>query len=111
MADDDEFGPDLSDFPPELRKKFMSFIRVEPSGETKVADETGFFDFVEEHREKYPFLGQLVKLNEAAVTEYFERTGKVPVGIKGIRKTTEEGSNVTKLEIFWGEDEEPSGDK
>jgi hypothetical protein len=101
MADDD-FNPDLSNFPPELRERFMSFIRVKPGGEAEVVDEPGFFAFVDEHREKYPFLSKLVKLNEAAVEEHFSKTGEIPAGIKGIRKTTQEGSNVTKVEIFFG---------
>lgn len=101
---DDDFKPDLSNFPPALREKFMSFIHVEPGGEAKVVDKPGLFAFVDEHREQYPFLGELVKLDEAAIEEHFEKTGKVPAEIKGIRTTTEDGSNVTKLEIFWGED-------
>lgn len=98
---------DVNSLPPELLAKFLSFLRRKPDGEIVVADRRGFVDFVFENREQYPFLGGLLKLNEAAVTEHFEKTGEVPAGIKGIRKTTEEGSNVTKLEILWGEDTGP----
>ena len=103
---DDDFDPDLSNFPAELSEKFMSFIQVNPDGSTKVVDEPGLFDFVKEHKDRYPFLSKVFKLNEPAIEEYFNRTGKMPPGIKGIRQTTQEGSNVTKAEIFWPEDED-----
>ncbi|MEX0880892.1 MAG: hypothetical protein WD451_14325, partial [Thermoanaerobaculia bacterium] len=94
---------DLSSLPPALLAEFKSFLREKSDGEVEVVDDRGFVDFVYEHREQYPFLGGLLKLNEDAIREHVERTGEAPAGLKVIKQTTREGDNVTKLEILWGE--------
>ena len=39
-----------------------------------------------------------------AVNEHYQRTGKVPAGLRLIKTETREGDNVTKLEIIDGSD-------
>ena len=92
---------DLRSLPPELLERFMSFLR-DVDGQIEVIDGPGFVGFVMEHYNEYPVLLNMIKLNEEALTEHYERTGEVPPGVKLIKKTTREGENVTKLEIIHG---------
>jgi hypothetical protein len=92
----------LKDLPPEIGTKLMAFLR-ETNGKFEVADREGFLNFVTEYGQQYPVLLGLVKINQEALVEHFEKTGEVPPGIELIKLTTgEEGDNVTKLEIFRG---------
>jgi len=87
--------------PPDLRAKFMSFLR-EVNGQFELVDKEGLILFVAEHGKQYPELLGLFQLNEDALVEHYEKTGEVPPGVKLIRKTTQEGSNVVGLEVLRG---------
>lgn len=90
----------LKDLPPEISAKLMSFLR-EANGTFEVADREGLFNFVAEYAERYPALLALVKINQEALVEHFEKTGEVLPGVELIKTTTGEGGdNVTTLEIF-----------
>ena len=91
----------LTDLPPELRAKLLTFLR-ESNGEFEVVDMQGLVQFISEHAEQHPVLLRLVQVNEDVILEHFKQTGEVPPGIKLIKTTTPEGSNVTYLEIFHG---------
>jgi len=91
----------LTDLPPELGAKFLSFLR-EVNGEYKVADMVGLVKFVAEHGLQYPDLFNLFEINEEAIVEHFKRTGEVPPGVKMIVTTTHDDDNVTELEVFHG---------
>lgn len=89
------------DLPPEIGAKLMTFLR-ETNGQFEVADMLGLVNFVLEHGDRHPALWDLLKINEEAVVEHFKRTGEVPPGVKIVHTATQEGDNVTKLEIFRG---------
>lgn len=91
----------LFNLPDTLQTQLMSFLG-EIDGELQVIDMAGFVSFVVEHGENYPELYSLVSLNKRAAVEHYEATGEVPPGVKLVRTTTEEGSNVVGLEILRG---------
>jgi hypothetical protein len=96
-------GDIRDDLPPEILAKFMSYLgKVE--GEIRVTDPEGFMDFVFEYRDRYPVLQEFLTVDWDAVNEHYQRTGKVPSGIRLIKTETREGDNVTKLEIIDGSD-------
>jgi len=43
---------------------------------------------------------QLIKVNEEAVIRHVQETGQPVPGMKVVKTTTAEGSNVTRIEIF-----------
>jgi hypothetical protein len=53
----------------------------------------------------YPSLRELFTIDKDALVEHFKNTGEVPPGIKLIHTSTEEGSNVTRLEVRYGSTE------
>jgi hypothetical protein len=87
--------------PEPLRTQFLGFLREE-DGQLTVDDKDGLIKFVAEHGEKYPFLLGLFRLDKEAAIEHFKQTGEVLPGIKIIHTSTEEGSNVTSLEVHRG---------
>jgi hypothetical protein len=91
----------ILDLPEDIAKRLLSFF-AETGGEPRVADMAGFISFVAEHSETYPILLSLININEGELIRHFEETGEVPPGVKLIGTTTEEGSNVTHLEILQG---------
>jgi hypothetical protein len=92
---------DLADLPPELGAKFLSFLR-EVNGEFEVADTQGLLLFVVEHGEQYPALFNMFEINMDVIVDHFERTGVLPPGVRLIRKSTREGTNITQLEVLHG---------
>ncbi len=90
---------DFDSLPPEIIAKLMSLLH-EVNGEFEVIDDRQFVDFVKENENRYPALRGLLKLSDDAIRAHIERTGKAPPGIRAIRTTTSDDSNVTKLEIF-----------
>ncbi len=91
----------IQDLPEDLARRLMSLL-TDTDGEPQVKDMPGLIVFIAEHCETYPFLLDLVNINEEEVIKHFEETGEVPPGIKLIGTSTEEGSNVTHLEILQG---------
>ncbi len=88
-------------FPPELAKQLASYLQ-EVDGEYIITDMLGLVGFILEHGKEYPGLYDIIQLDEDKVVEMYEKTGEVPPGIKLIRKTQREDSNVTDLEILHG---------
>lgn len=91
----------MTNLPQELAAQLMTFLRETTEDDYEVIDMGGLVNFVVAHGAEYPFLYGLVKVNEAAVAEQFEKTGEVPPGIKMVRKT-QESDNVTRLEVLHG---------
>jgi hypothetical protein len=90
---------DEPQLPPELTDRLRSFMRED--GDDYVIDNMeGLVAFIVEHHETYPSLLKLVNINEQAVIDHFSRTGEVPPGVRIVRKETEEGSNVTKVNVY-----------
>ena len=96
-------GDIRGELPPEILTKFLSYLgKVE--GDIRVTDTEGFIGFVLEYRDRYPVLQDFLTVNWDAVNEHYQRTGKVPAGLRLIKTETREGDNVTKLEIIDGSD-------
>lgn len=92
---------EVEDLPPEIAKQLMSFLR-EVDGEFEVVDMFGLVQFIARNGDRYPVLYNLVKVNGNALIEHHQNTGEVLPGTKLIHTTTEEGSNVTRVEILRG---------
>jgi len=90
---------DITDLPPELGLRFLSFLR-EVNNHFEVADAQGLLSFIVEHGKEYPFLLELFEIDLDAVIERFERTGEVPPGILLTRTINEESSEYTYLEQY-----------
>jgi len=88
--------------PPEVAAKFLSFLHEE-NGQFQLADKEGLVRFVAEHGEQYPELLELFSLDKDALVDHFHKTGEVLPGTRIIHTAAEEGSNVTKLEVFTSE--------
>src|SRR5437899_426234 len=91
----------LDDLPPEVHERIMSFFR-EVDGSLEVSDKLGLIAFIADNLDTYPALGQLVQLNEEALTKHVQETGEVPPGVKLIKTATVEGQNVTHVRIYNG---------
>jgi len=91
----------LDDLPEDLARQLMSFL-TESDGELQIADMPGLITFIARHSDRYPPLLSLINVNGDAVIQHFEETGEVPPGIKLIGTSTEEGSNVTHVQILQG---------
>lgn len=89
------------ELPPEIGTQFLSYLR-EVDGVFQIADKEGLLKFVVEHGERYPVLLSLFSIDKEATVEHFKKTGEVPPGMEIIHTSTQEGGNVTKLEIFRG---------
>ena len=89
------------EIPAALHSKLMSLMR-EVDGTYKITDMGAFLHLISEHAEQYPQLLDLVKVKEGALEQHYEQTGEVPPGVKLIRTTREEGSNVVGLEVLRG---------
>jgi hypothetical protein len=87
--------------PKELAARLMTFLRETGEDEFEIVDMAGLVKFIGEHGKEYPFLFNMLQINEDALQAYFEQTGEVPPGIKMVR-TTNEGGNVTRLEVLHG---------
>jgi hypothetical protein len=84
--------------PPGLQAEFLSFLR-ETDNCFEVVDLKGLAAFITQHGKDYPWLYELISINEEAVVKHYEETGEVPPGVKLIR-TTQESENVTRLEVL-----------
>ena len=91
------------ELPPDVAANLMKFIR-QRDGEIEVIDREDFLDFIIDNCRRYPALQGLLKVDGDAAMDYYERTGKVPSGIRLIKTTTRDGDNVTELEIIDGVD-------
>lgn len=91
----------IEDLPPEVREKLLSYCRVEDE-QVRVVDLDGLLRYIVEQGGQYPVLHSLVKIDKEFLIERFKQTGELPAGVKMIRKTTQEGDNLTKLDIFHG---------
>ena len=87
--------------PPQIQATVMSFMR-EVEGEYEINDMEGFVLFIVKNMNEYPDLKNLLKIDEDALVGRYERTGEVPPGVKLVRTTQEEGSNVVGLEVLHG---------
>jgi hypothetical protein len=92
---------DIKDMPRDLAERFLALF-TQTNGHTDVKDPLEAIKFIVEYGERYPFLFDLVDINEEAVIEHYQKTGEVPPGIKLIGTSTTEGDNVTYLEILQG---------
>jgi hypothetical protein len=92
---------DVTDLPLALREAFLKLV-LNSNGDVEVTDKSAFLDFVAKHGPTYPFLKELIMLDEDAVSRHVQETGEVPAGIKAIRRTEIEGSNVVELEVIHG---------
>ena len=91
----------IDDLPLGIRANVLRYLHEE-DGEFRVVDVKGLLNFIIENSVHYPALLSLVQLDENALIERFQQTGELPPGVKLVRKTTQEGSKVTKLDIFHG---------
>ena len=89
----------LDDLPPDIIRQVVLFCR-DADGTVEVADKMGLLKFVSDNSDRYPALLKLFTLNEEAAIRYVEETGQPIPGVKMIKTTTAEGSNVTRLKIF-----------
>ena len=87
------------DLPVEVIQQLLAF-RTDHEDGSQTVDTMGLVKFILDHVDRYPALLQLVKINEDAVIKHVQETGRPVPGVKVIKTTTAEGSNVTKLEIF-----------
>ena len=92
---------DLNSLPEDLQAQFLSFLREE-NGQFNVLDKDGLIRFLAENGEKYPALLGLLQIDKDAVVNHFKETGEVLPGMKIIHTSTQDGSNVTTLEIHHG---------
>jgi len=90
-----------SNVPPEIVERLMACLE-EVDGDYEVKDFKALLDLVIEHGTAFPALRELVKLNEDAVRKHYEETGQAPPGVKIVKKTTAEGSNVVRLDVIHG---------
>ena len=90
------------DLPDEIIERVLSYCTVDASGHQTVSDMRGFVAFIVENADAHPALLNLVSINEDAVTKHIQETGEVPPGIKLIKTSTAEGSNLTKVQIVHG---------
>ena len=91
----------LRDLPPEIAAKFMACLE-EVGGDYRVKDTMALVELIAAHGSEFPFLQELVTVDMDAVVKHYEDTGEVPPGIKLVRTTTEEGSNVVVLDVLHG---------
>ena len=90
------------DLPEEIIQRVLSFCSVDADGSMAVEDMRGLVAFILENADTYPALRNLVSVNKDALTKHIEETGEVPPGVKLIKTTTIEGSNVTSVRIVHG---------
>ena len=91
----------VDELPPEIRAGLLRYFHVE-NGEFRIVDLKGLVRFIVEHGAQHPALLCLVKLDENALIERFQKTGELPPGVRVVRRTSQEGDNVTRLDIFHG---------
>lgn len=91
-----------NDLPREVIERVLSFCTEDASGNQQVHDREGLVAFVFENSERYPALLNLLKVDEDRLTQHIQETGQVPPGVKIVKTTTAEGSNVTRVEIVHG---------
>ena len=98
----DRMSDRFEDLPTEIQQRVFSFLRIDPDGNVEVVDAAGLVNFVVDNVQRYPALGELVKVDETALTKHIEETGHVPPGVKLVTKKAIEGQNVTKVRIYHG---------
>jgi hypothetical protein len=89
------------DLPEAVATKLMACLE-EFDGDYRVKDMEALVNLIVEHGSEFPFLRELVTINEAAVARHYEQTGEVPPGIKMVQTSAEEGSNVVRLNVVHG---------
>lgn len=94
---DQDGGP----LPPELYEELMTYV-VERDGQWEVIDMAALLNLIVAHGAEYPQLLSLVNVKEGALEQHYRQTGEVFPGVKIVKTETEEGSNVTKLEVLRG---------
>jgi hypothetical protein len=87
------------ELPPEIIRQVLAF-RTEHEDGSQTTDTIGLVKFVRDNMDQYPALRKLIQINEEAVIKHVQETGQPVPGVKVIKTTTAEGSNVTTLEIF-----------
>jgi hypothetical protein len=92
----------MTKLPEDLAAELMSLLRETEDGNYEITDMGRLVRLVVAHGDTYPFLRDLIKVDEAALTAHIERTGEVPPGVKVTRTTQEKGSSVTHLEVVHG---------
>ncbi|MFS8372668.1 hypothetical protein JH314_21400 [Xanthomonas campestris] len=92
----------MTQLPEDLAAELMSLLRETEDGGYEITDMGRMVGFVFAHGDTYPFLNEIIKVDEAALSAHIERTGEVPPGVKMTRTTREQGSNVTHLEVVHG---------
>lgn len=90
------------DLPPDIAAKLMACWR-RWMGTTVSETRRRYLISSPSMARRSAFLRELITVNLDAVVKYYEETGAVPPGIKLIRTTTAEGSNVVGLDVLRGE--------
>jgi len=91
-----------TDLPDEIVERVSSFCRRDADGNRTVEDMRGLVAFIVENAGQYPALLGLVSINEEAATKHIQETGDVPPGVKLVKTSAAEGSNVTHVQIVRG---------
>jgi hypothetical protein len=89
------------DLPPGIAARLMVCLE-EVGDEYHVKDMKALVELIAENGSEFPFLLQLVTVNMDAIVKHYEEIGEVPPGIKLVRTTTQEGSNVVGLDVLHG---------
>ena len=95
-------GNEHPDLPGDLIERVLSFCTEDGDGNHTVADIRGLVAFIVENADRCPALLKLVTVNEEALTKHIQETGEVPPGVKLIKTSAAEGSNVTQVQIVHG---------
>jgi hypothetical protein len=91
----------IRDLPPEFAAKFMACLE-EIEGKYRVKDMEAFLALIAQYGPKFPFLRDLVTLNQDALTKHYDATGEIPLGVRLVQTITREGSNVVELKVTTG---------
>lgn len=90
------------ELPVEIVERLLSFCTTDAAGHQQVVDSKGLVAFVLENADRYPALLNAVKVDQDRLTRHIQHTGEVPPGVKLVKTTTEDGSNVTRMQIVHG---------
>ncbi len=90
------------ELPVEIVERLLSFCTTDAAGHQQVADMKGLVAFVLKNAEKHPTLLNALTVDEDRLTRHIQETGEVPPGVKLVKTTTEDGSNVTRVQIVYG---------
>jgi hypothetical protein len=96
----------VNDLPPEVTNKLLALVHEGADGTITISDTEAFMRFVKEYGPKYPEIREMVKLDDAAVQKHYEKTGRVPAGIKATRIVERPESNVIDVQVIYGKDDD-----